>query len=65
MVLFKIRCFKLMSLNYPAMRKRKENACEGLYLLFFLKPGFVLTCLLDFPRRKWYKYNTITLDMEV
>lgn len=65
MILFKIRCFKLMSLNYPATRERKENACEELHPLFFLKLDFVLACLQDFPRRKWYKYNMITLDMEV
>ena len=66
MVLFKIRYFKLMSLNYLALREKKKNAYERLYLLPFLKPDFELTCLLDLFRRKWFKYNDFcTLDMEV
>lgn len=61
MVLFKIRCFKLMPLNYPAMREKKENAYERLYLLSFLKSDFVLMHLLDLFRRKWYRCNMISL----
>ena len=57
MVLFEIRCFKVMSLDYPAMREKTKNAYERLYLLSFLKPDFVLTYLFDLFRRKWYKYN--------
>ena len=39
------------------MREKTKNAYERLYLLSFLKPDFVLTCLFDLFRRKWYKYN--------